>query len=197
MATLSYLWKNRKREKFGSFSFFKLWAKRILTFGELMRRNNRRAALVKRGATIHACAEIGELRAEGSKKNLMVGAFSFIGKAHLALHDIIEIGENVCINDGVQLLTGSHNVMDTEWKHVRSPIIIDDYAWICTGAIILPGVTIGRGAVVGAGAVVSRNVREYEIVVGNPAMPIKKKRVDHLNYNPCEFLAANQAWLKS
>ena len=162
---------------------------------ELMRRNRRRSQLVKRGASIDSKAEIGEVNISGSSKNFKMGAYSFLGKVHIALHDKVSIGNNVCINDGVQLLTASHNVQDPEWKHVKGAITIDDYVWIATNAIILPGVHIGKGAVVGAGAVVSKNVESGQIVTGNPAIPISKKRCEELNYNPCEFLAANRAWL--
>ena len=61
--------------------------------------------------------------------------------------------------------------------------------------MILPGVYLGRGAVVGAGAVVSKSVTPDSIVIGNPAKPINKVRTQVLGYNPCEFLAANRAWL--
>ena len=42
-------------------------------------------------------------------------------------------------------------------------------AWIGTGAIILPNVTIGEQAVVGAGAVVTKDVPRRAIVAGVPA----------------------------
>lgn len=41
--------------------------------------------------------------------------------------------------------------------------------------MILPGVTIGDGAVVGARAVVTRDVRPYAVVVGNPAVEVKRR----------------------
>ncbi|WP_207423415.1 acyltransferase [Desertivirga brevis] len=196
MASLSYLFINRARFPLGSVDFFKAWGKRFFAFGELYKRNARRAKLIKLGAEIHATAEIGKATIDGHKEHLSIGAFSFIGKVHIALFTSVEIGERVCINDGVQILTASHNVTDPKWRHIKKPVVIEDYAWISTGATILPGVTIGRGAVVGAGAVVSKSVAPGDIVVGNPARPTSKKRCENLDYNPCEFLAENRAWLK-
>jgi acetyltransferase-like isoleucine patch superfamily enzyme len=48
---------------------------------------------------------------------------------------------------------------------------------------------------VGARAVVSKNIEAGAVVVGNPAKAIDRQRSTELNYNPCEFLAANRAWL--
>lgn len=196
MAAFKYLWKNRIKFKWFSKSFFISWAKRLLTFSELMNSNKRRKKLIKNGAQIAATAEIGIAVINGKKNHLSIGDFSTIGRVEIALHDKVSIGKYVCINDGVVILSGSHDVMDPLWKHKKAPISIGDYAWIATNAIILPGVSIGKGAVIGAGAVVSRNVNDYSIVIGNPAKEIEKKRIDVLNYNPCEFLAANNAWLK-
>ncbi|MCJ8210236.1 acyltransferase [Mucilaginibacter sp. RS28] len=196
MASLSYLYKNRAKFSVTSVAFYKAWAKRLLTFNELMKRNYRRWKLLRKGADIHPTAEIGLVEVGGQKKKLTIGPMSFLGKVQIALHDAVVIGANVCINDGAILLTASHNTQDSLWRHVKGPIIIGDYAWIATNAIILPGVSIGKGAVVGAGAVVTRDVKDFEIVAGNPAKPISKKRIEELNYNPCEFLAANLAWIK-
>ena len=46
---------------------------------------------------------------------------------------------------------------------------IEDGAFLGAGAIVLPGVTVGRDAIVGAGAVVTRDVPPGETVVGVPA----------------------------
>ena len=59
-------------------------------------------------------------------------------------------------------------------------IIIEDYAYIGTGAIIKQGrpgkpLRIGRSAVVGMGAVVTKDVAEGAVVVGNPAKPLTRK----------------------
>lgn len=53
-------------------------------------------------------------------------------------------------------------------------VLIKRGAYIGTGAIILPGVTIGRESVVAAGAVVTKNVPDHVMVAGMPAH-VKKK----------------------
>ena len=55
----------------------------------------------------------------------------------------------------------------------KGDIIIGSDVWICRGAMILSGVTIGDGAVIGARAVVTHDVPAYGVVAGNPAKLIK------------------------
>jgi acyl-[acyl carrier protein]--UDP-N-acetylglucosamine O-acyltransferase len=57
-------------------------------------------------------------------------------------------------------------------------VIVEDYAYIGTGAIIRQGtssrpIVIGKGAVVGMGAVVNKSVPPYTTVIGNPAVELK------------------------
>jgi maltose O-acetyltransferase len=178
MASLKYLWNNRVKFRWFSKPFFKCWAKRLLTFFGLIKYNRRRRKLINKGARIAETAEIGIAIINGKKNNLSIGHFSTLGRVEIALHDKVTIGKFVCINDGVVILSASHDVLDPLWRHKKAPIFINDYAWIATNAIILPGVTIGKGAVVGAGAVVSKNVSDYAIVIGNPAKEISKKRIE-------------------
>ena len=58
-------------------------------------------------------------------------------------------------------------------------VVIEDHAYIGTGAVIKQGgpgkpLVIGRGAVVGMGAVVTKSVPPGATVVGNPAKPVQK-----------------------
>jgi acetyltransferase-like isoleucine patch superfamily enzyme len=195
MASYSYLWINRAKFSPISKQFFRAWAKRLLTFPVLVKRNSMRSYLSRKGALISPTAEIGKAEITGNKKFLSVGSNSFIGRVQIALHDVVTIGNRVCINDGVVMLTASHDVTDPKWQHTKAAIVIEDYAWIGTSAIILPGVRVCRGAVVAAGAVVSKSVPAGAIVAGNPAKAISKTRSTQLDYNPCEFLAANKSWL--
>ena len=59
----------------------------------------------------------------------------------------------------------------------KGSIIVDSDAWIGTGAVILPNVTVGEGAVVGANSVVTKNVAPYTVVGGVPAHEIKQVNV--------------------
>ena len=88
----------------------------------------------------------------------------------------LTIGSRVAIAPGVTILLSS----DANWSRlteiiapVRSAVVLEDDCWIGTGAIIFPGVTIGKGAIVGAGSVVKKNVEANCIVAGNPAKFIK------------------------
>jgi len=60
-------------------------------------------------------------------------------------------------------------------------VVVEDYAYIGTGAIIkqgMPGkpIVIGKGAVVGMGAVVTKSVAPGAVVVGNPAKPLARPK---------------------
>jgi acetyltransferase-like isoleucine patch superfamily enzyme len=56
------------------------------------------------------------------------------------------------------------------------PVTVEPWADIGTGAVLLPGVTIGRGSLVGAGAVVTHDVPPFSIVAGVPARIIGDRR---------------------
>jgi sugar O-acyltransferase (sialic acid O-acetyltransferase NeuD family) len=64
--------------------------------------------------------------------------------------------------------------------HCNGKVVIEDYVYVGTGAIIRPGteakpIVIGRGAVVGMGAVVTKSVAPFTTVIGNPAAPLERK----------------------
>lgn len=50
-----------------------------------------------------------------------------------------------------------------------APVVIGDDVWVAYGAIIEPGVTIGRGSVVSAGSVVLADIPPFSLASGNPA----------------------------
>lgn len=98
----------------------------------------------------------------------------------------ITIGNNVLIASNVQLYTATHapepdDRMVEHWKKkgtvwfktYSEPITIEDGVWIGGGAIVLPGVTIGKNSVIGAGSVVNKSIPSNCVAVGNPCRPIR------------------------
>ena len=61
------------------------------------------------------------------------------------------------------------NVPYTERKgYTRGSVRIGAYTFIGAGAMVLPGVTIGKGCLIGAGTLVTKNAPDYSIVAGIP-----------------------------
>jgi acetyltransferase-like isoleucine patch superfamily enzyme len=88
----------------------------------------------------------------------------------------------VGVGPGSKILSSSHAEEGIEKPIIHrkidfAPVFINDDVDIGIGAIILPGVVIGRGAQIGAGAVVSHNIPPYTIAVGVPAKVIRKRNV--------------------
>ena len=104
---------------------------------------------------------------------IAIGAGTFVN-FDCVLLDVapIRIGAACQLATKVQLLTATHPI-DPEprrigWEYAE-PITIGDNVWLGGGAIVCPGVTIGRDTVVGAGSVVTRDLPAGVVAYGNPA----------------------------
>ena len=114
-------------------------------------------------------------------RHIHLGERSYINMGATLLDNApIRIGTDVMIGPNVQIYTAAHALdADERIQGVETalPVTIEDRVWIGGGAILLPGITIGREAIVGAGAVVTRDVPAGARVVGNPAriLPARDK----------------------
>lgn len=109
------------------------------------------------------------------RNEMRIGDQTWIGQ-QCFLHAAggLQIGARVGIGPGVKVITSRHAEAGRETAVLFSPIdmapvVVEDDCDLGVGAIILPGVTVGRGAVVGAGAVVTEDVPPFAVVAGVPA----------------------------
>ena len=88
---------------------------------------------------------------------------------------LIEIGNNVTISTGVNLITHDNCAIKC-FEHATDfvgSIKIGSNCFIGAGVIILPGVRIADNVIIGAGSVVTKSLLEAgAIACGNPAKPI-------------------------
>ncbi len=120
---------------------------------------------------------------KGYCKNLMrIGDEAWIGQqAFLHSAGGIDIGARVGIGPGVRIITSAHAEAGRHVPILSSPVelapvIIEDDCDLGVGAIVLPGVRIGRGAQIGAGAVVTKDVPPYSVAVGVPAKVTRERQ---------------------
>lgn len=106
---------------------------------------------------------------------------------HIDCRRSVYIGNNVCLATGVMIWTLHHDYNDEKFCVKGGSVTIGDYSWICSRAIILPGVTIGEGAVVASGAVVTKDVEPWTIVGGVPAKKIGNREHKEYNYRPGDY----------
>ncbi len=127
-----------------------------------------------------------------------IGNRSYIGGSTFICLNAIEIGNDVLISWGCTFIDhNSHSLKISErindvadwkkgkdlgqlavyknWENVKSsPIIIKDKSWIGFNCIIMKGITIGKGSIVASGSVVTKDVPDWTIVGGNPAVIIRE-----------------------
>lgn len=113
------------------------------------------------------------------RNELRIGDETWIGQ-QCFLHAAggITVGTRVGIGPAVKIITSQHTEAGRETAVLFSPVafapvVVEDGADVGVGAILLPGVTVGRGAIVGAGAVVTRDVPAYAVAAGVPARVLR------------------------
>ncbi|HKD06936.1 MAG TPA: hypothetical protein VKB79_13620 [Bryobacteraceae bacterium] len=89
----------------------------------------------------------------------------------------IRLGAFALVSQYSYLCAATHDYQNPEFLLITKPIVIGDRAWVAAGAFIGPGVEIGEGAVCGARSVVTRDVEPWMVCAGNPAKPVKRRRM--------------------
>ena len=121
--------------------------------------------------------------------NCTIGENCNIGQNVVVLPEVI-LGRNVKVQNNVSIYSGvvceddvflGPSMVFTNIKNPRSAIVRKDQyekifirkgASIGANATIICGIEMGEYAMIGAGAVVTKNVKPYALIVGNPAKQI-------------------------
>ena len=94
----------------------------------------------------------------------------------------IEIGVDSLIGSGCKFIDHDHGIvrgaipMREQTDGAEAEIILGADVWLGANVIVLKGVHIGRGAIVAAGAVVTKDIPEFEIWGGVPAIRLGERK---------------------
>ncbi|MHB1595287.1 MAG: acyltransferase, partial [Streptosporangiaceae bacterium] len=131
------------------------------------------------GEQASICAGMAPGHDLGPDPVLRIGDRCVIGRgSHIVAHHSIEIGDDVYTGPYVYITDQNHSYADPDlpigrqWP-VNAPVSIGAGTWLGTGAVILPGASIGRNVVVAAGAVVRGRFGDRCVLAGVPARVVK------------------------
>jgi carbonic anhydrase/acetyltransferase-like protein (isoleucine patch superfamily) len=116
----------------------------------------------------------------GSAPVLRIGDRCVIGRgSHLVAHHSLVIGDDVFTGPYVYITDQNHGYADPDEPIGRqmpqnAAVRIGPGCWLGTGAVVLPGASIGRNVVVAAGSVVRGTVPDRCVVAGVPARVIRQ-----------------------
>ena len=127
-------------------------------------------------------ANIGEIETGPNcviGSNVYIGRGSRLGKnVHIQhgafLPNNTRVGDDVFIGPNVTMTDDKYPQVNNEDYNAQPPHLADNCS-IGAGSVLLPGVRIGRSALVGAGSVVTKDVKPYATVLGNPAKETRKR----------------------
>lgn len=102
----------------------------------------------------------------------------------------IIVGDGVMFAPNVTVATAGHPVeieLRNEGYQYNKDIKIGNNVWIGSGAMIMPGVTIGDNSVIGAGSVVTKDIPQSVVAVGNPCHVLRE-----INQHDKEYFFKNE-----
>ncbi len=87
----------------------------------------------------------------------------------------VVIGNNVCISQGSMLLCGNHDYKKEAFDLILGEISLEDGCWIGAKSVVCPGVVVRTHAILTVQSVATKELEEYSIYQGNPAVQIRKR----------------------
>jgi len=88
------------------------------------------------------------------------------------------IHSNVCISQGALLLCGNHNYKKPTFDLVVKDIVLYDGVWIGARSVVCGGVTCHSHSVLSVNSVATKDLEEYSIYAGNPAVKVRGRVIE-------------------
>ena len=85
------------------------------------------------------------------------------------------LGSHAIVSDGAYLCGSTHDYNDPAFPMISKPISVGRYAWVCSRAVVGPGVKVGDGAVLGQCGLTTKDLEPWTVYVGMPARAIKSR----------------------
>ena len=111
---------------------------------------------------------------------LLIGDGTYIGRfGHIYATSGIEIGKKVLIADKVYISDNLHGYQQIDVAIIDQTIIqankvfIGDGAWLGENVCVI-GASVGKNSVIGANSLVNKNIPDYCVAAGAPAVIIKR-----------------------
>jgi acetyltransferase-like isoleucine patch superfamily enzyme len=108
-------------------------------------------------------------------RGLRIGKDVYIGSLVVlddAYPEYITVEDHVQLSAGAKILahdSSFRNVFEKSLPTYIGPVVVKRSVYVGSGALILPGVTIGENTIIGAGAVVSSDIPPRCVATGVPA----------------------------
>lgn len=127
--------------------------------------------IIGRGTTIRA--KVGTIQI-GPQSNVGEGS-TLVAQGGILIEEMVTIAGHCHISGGAYQIERDGLSEREHEKHTKGPIRIDRKARLGMGVIVLDGVHIGEGSIIGAASVVTKDIPEYSVAVGSPAI-VKRVR---------------------
>lgn len=110
---------------------------------------------------------------------LSIGNYTWIGeKVWIDNLDQTTIGSHCCLSQGALLLCGNHNYKRPTFDLMIGPITLEDGVWLGAQSVVIGGVTCGSHSVLTVNSVATKNLNQYTIYQGNPAVAVKNRKLE-------------------
>lgn len=116
-------------------------------------------------------------------RNTSLGSNVLLNGLEIHGNGNVKIGNFVRTGIDCLIITQNHNYEGSTipygTDYIYKEVLIEDFVWLGSRVMILPGTKIGEGAIIQGGAVVHGEIPPYSICGGNPAKVFKFRNEKH------------------